>query len=498
MSMSKGPRVLAIGVDAAEPTLVRRMIEGGELPALRRLLGEGSWSRVDSPARIGSGSVWPTFISGTGPHAHGAYGEWCWRPGTMSLVHFSGSGLTPFWTRLIEEGVTVGLLDVPFAPFRGAPTGFEISEWGAHDVLKGRTEVSPPALLDLATRETGPHPFSLEHVDAAGPGDHAGLTKMSSACLTGARMRGTLARRLVRETRPDLAVLVFTEIHHLSHYLWQTIAPEDPLFARPAFRQARPVAPTLRELFCEVDAQIGELVAEAPDASVFVFSLHGMRAAPGVVDLLRPLLLETGWARLSGWATQSWVARARALVAAAKRQAPPALKRLYYRKISRTAAFRLAQSTMLPPYDWTRTRAFSLPTDQHGWLRVNLVGREAQGIVPLREYEETCRRLEGMLLDLATPDGRPLVSDVIRTAPRMEDALTLSIPDLVVHWHDAAFDPPVGVKGMTLESRPVGMKLTGQHALEGFLIARSRQAVAETVLDEDLHRLFEAALRRDS
>jgi len=493
--MSNGSRVLAIGIDAAEPTLVRGMLDAGELPVLRRLLAEGSWSRIESAARIGSGAVWPTFASGTGPTAHGIYGEWSWRPATMSVERYAGSRLLPFWIPLIEQGVTVGLLDVPLMPFRGVSTGFEVTEWGPHDVLVGRTDVSPESLVDLATRQMGPHPFALEHIDAAGADDHAGLTRMSSACITGARMRGTLARRLLRETRPDLALLVFTEVHHLAHYLWQTIAPDDPLYARPAFHQGPPVTPGLRELFRQIDVQIGELVAEAPGASVFVFSLHGMRPARGVVDLLRPLLRETGWARLSSWATQSWDARARSLVAAAKRRAPAALKRLYHRNVSRATAFRVAQSTMLPEYDWTRTRAFALPTDQHGWVRVNLAGRETQGIVPLRQYDTTCRQLEDLLRDLTTPDGRALVSDVIRTAPRTEDALRLGVPDLVLHWHDAALDSPVRIKGLTLESHPVGVKYTAQHALGGFLIARNGEAVAETVRDEDLHVLFEAALR---
>jgi predicted AlkP superfamily phosphohydrolase/phosphomutase len=470
------------------------MIDAGELPALRRLLGEGAWSRVASPAHIGSGAVWPTFITGTGPLAHGVYGEWIWQPATMSVTRFDGRQLRPFWTPLAREGRTVGLLDVPFAPFVGASTGFEVSEWGPHDVVTGRTEFAPKERLERTLREAGPHPFALEHLDATGPDDHAGLATMSAAALAGARSRGALAHRLIEETHPDLALVVFTEIHHLAHYLWHTVEPENPLFATDACRRARAVDPSLRDLYREVDAQIGTLVAAAPDAAVFVFSHHGMRATHGVPALLGPCLIEAGWARLADLGTQTWSTRARSLLAAAKRHAPPALKHLYYRTMPRAVVSRVAQPTMLPPYDWAHTRAFALPTDQHGWVRVNLAGREAHGIVPMREYDETCRRLMHMLGDLATRDGRPLVRDVIRPAPGPEDALALGLPDLVVHWHDAALDAPVAVRGMTLESFPVGLKFTGQHALDGFLIARDRRASVETVSGQDLHRLFVEAL----
>jgi predicted AlkP superfamily phosphohydrolase/phosphomutase len=494
MSAAERPRVLAIGIDAAEPSAVRPMIERGELPALQRLLGTGSWSRVDSPAHIGSGTVWPTFFTGTPPQAHGLYGEWCWEPATMDVRRVSGRHLTPFWRPLIQEGWTVGVLDVPFAPFLGSRTGFEVCEWGAHDMVEGRVDASPAPVSDVVTREVEPHPFAVEVLDASGPGDHGALTTLAAACLRGVRARGALARRLIREVRPELALVVFTEIHHLAHYLWHTLAPEDPLYDTEAFRRARPVTPTLLDLFRGVDEQIGELVAEAPGAQVFVFSLHGMRPARGVTTVLGSVLCETGWARPAGWATQGWDARARTLMAAVKRRTPAALKKVYYRTLPRAATYRLAQQTMLGAYDWAHTRAFALPTDQHGWVRLNLAGREARGVVPLHEYDESCRRLEGMLRALATDDGRPLVRDVIRTASRDRDAQTLRLPDIVVHWEDAALASPLRVKGMGFESHPTGAKYVGQHALDGFLVAPGRRSPGERVSGQDLHRLFTAAL----
>jgi len=64
MSTANGANVLAIGIDAAESTLVRQLIEQDELPALKSLLADGRWLRVQSPAHIGSGAVWPTFMTG--------------------------------------------------------------------------------------------------------------------------------------------------------------------------------------------------------------------------------------------------------------------------------------------------------------------------------------------------------------------------------------------------------------------------------------------------
>jgi predicted AlkP superfamily phosphohydrolase/phosphomutase len=497
MEQSNSTRVLAIGLDAAEPSLVRHLIEQGEMPALKRLQERGALKRVESPAHIGSGAVWPTFITGRDPHEHGIYGEWAWQPETMSIKRYSGRNLMPFWETLAREGLTVGVLDVPFAPIVGLSTGFEVSEWGAHDAIEGRMEVSPASLCDLIS-QTRPHPFQPENIDASGPDDYERLARMSAACLDGVKLRGELASRLLLETQPHLAVVVFTEIHHAAHYFWHAIAPAHPIYADDRFRNLRDTDPALLDIYREVDKQIARLVETAgEEAQVMVFSLHGMQPTFGIPAILAPLLLETGWARLADWSSKSLRARAFSLFAAMKRRAPSPLKKLYYKSLSRATTFQLAQTTMMPSYDWSRTRAFSLPTDQHGWIRLNLIGREALGIVPPQQYEETCRELRQMLLDLQTEDGKPLVRDCLITSRRLEEALAQPLPDLIIYYNDAAFGPRLKIKGMSLEAEAMGQKFTGQHAPEGFLLAAGGQEIisdAPVVSAKDLHKLIVTSL----
>lgn len=498
MNSDNQRRVLAIGIDAAEPALIRQFIERGELPALKGLLDQGTWSAVTSPSDIGSGAVWPTFITGTDPGRHGIYGEWRWQPATMSLSRFnSSSGLTPFWAELQQRGLNVGVLDVPFAPTIGLTKGFEISEWGAHDVLEGRT-VAQPSTISGIMKETGLHPFSSGHPDAAGPEDEQALAKLSAACLAGVKMRGELAARLMSETHTRLSIIVFTELHTASHYLWHTIAPEHPFYNGNGRRKAGAVAPAMLDILREIDRQVARLVETAgADATVLIFSLHGMRPTRGIPAILDPLLDEWGFARRSDWSAQSWPDRARSMFAAAKRRTPGPLKKLYYGAMSQTVTRRLAQTTMLPAYDWSRTRAFSLPTDQHGWIRLNVAGREGEGIVRPEQYDETCGHLSDLLRALTTSDGRPIVRHIIQPSREAGGAPPRQLPDLVVHWHDAAFDDPVLTDQPSTRSHPTGMKFTGQHAPEGFCLmkgASNGHAAAATVAAKDLHLLLTAAL----
>lgn len=485
MSRHNGGRVLAIGLDATEPALIRRLIGQDEMPALKSLLAEGRWMRVQSPAHIGSGTVWPTFMTGKEPSAHGVYGEWCWQPETMSLFRFDGRNLKPFWKTLSEKGISVGVLDPPFARFVGVTEGFEIIDWGAHDSLEGRVQAGPKEVADFLARQSEPHPFSSARPYNASANDSKELARLTSQCLKGVKLRGSLGKALLTRTRPDFALIVFPEIHHSAHHLWHPCG-FDPV-------DAVGVKPLLKGICSEVDRQIAILTeAAGSDHTVLVFSLHGMRPTAGVAAFLQPLLCEKGFARLADWKTQSWAERARSLIAAVKRHTPEALKKLYYNALTPNATKYLARPTMLPAYDWARTRAFSLPTDQHGWIRINLQGREREGIVSPEHYDDTCRQLEELMRSLSGEDGRSLVRQVIRTAANSEEARSSRLPDLVVHWADSAFATSSRIKGSEVKIQTIGKKFTGQHAPEGFCILSGRSDLYDTgdLLVKDMHLLI--------
>src|SRR5262245_1081969 len=209
MSRSERPRVVAVGIDAAEPSLVRGMVDRGQLPALRALLDQGVWGRVRSPADIGSGAVWPTFMTGSSPASHGVYGDWVWRPDAMCVDRVTWDHLKPFWGAWSDQGRSATVIDVPFAPVSGRPRCVEVADWGAHDILGGHLQVSPLSLEPLIREAGGVHPFVAETVDTTGPDDLEGAARVRARCVAGAQQRGRLAARLLAATTPDVLVVVF-------------------------------------------------------------------------------------------------------------------------------------------------------------------------------------------------------------------------------------------------------------------------------------------------
>jgi len=413
----------------------------------------------------------------------------------MSVSRYNGRHLRPFWTLPGLQSIRIGVFDVPFALPVGIPDGFEVSEWWAHDMTDAGLQAGPKEILALVKKAPA-HPLSANRFVNTTPNNKGNLLELSAACVEGVRLRGGLARTLIRETKPRLSLMVFPEIHHASHQMWHTVKPHHPLYKAGELNKGRALEP-LKDIYREVDEQIAGLIEVAgSDATVIVFALHGMRPALGFPAFLAPLLCELGFSRLASWRSQSWTKRALSLFSAMKRHTPEELKVLYYRLTPTVLTHKLARPTMLPAYDWATTRAFSLPTDQYGWIRVNLIGREAEGIVPLNQYDETCLQLEELLRGLVSDDGQPLVQKVLRTAASAESALRNPLPDLVVHWHDAAFAWPVRIKDSKVRVEPVSKKSTGQHALEGFCIYRGAKApeLGEVVAAKDLGRLITESL----
>jgi predicted AlkP superfamily phosphohydrolase/phosphomutase len=105
--------------------------------------------------------------------------------------------------------------------------------------------------------------------------------------------------------------------------------------------------------------------------------------------------------------------------------------------------------------------AFALPSFYDGRIRINLQGRERDGMVHPSRYGETCRGLETMLRECRDPrTGEPVVGSFERAATRDPLALTGSEADVLVVWRGvvtAIEHPRLGLIG------PVPLRRTGGH-----------------------------------
>jgi hypothetical protein len=70
-------------------------------------------------------------------------------------------------------------------------------------------------------------------------------------------MRGSLARRLISQTSPELSVIVFPEVHHAGHQLWHTVAHDHPIYFGPG-HNGESFEGLLKRVHRAIDEQIGD------------------------------------------------------------------------------------------------------------------------------------------------------------------------------------------------------------------------------------------------
>ncbi len=475
-------RVLLIGLDAGDPLLVERWTEEGVLPNLARLKAAGAYGRLQSSARYLSGSPWPTFYTGRPPSSHGIYHDFQWRHEHMGYARPSWDWLPniPFW-RQLEDEVRVVAYDVPMALGCQSASGIEITGWAGHDSLTAARS-HPPDLLDQIRAKFGEWPMEAEGYGRSSPSE---LLDLRRRLLQDIDRSKELAKWLL-ERDWDLGLVVFGALHRGGHRLWDRSSLRGSLDGQDgaAFDGA------LRDLYQACDRAVGELVAASPDATVMVFSVHGMMANTSRSDLLDGMLTR--------------VLRGRD----AELPKPGRMRRLgealplgFRRRLTRALplpvqAFLMTRWTA-GGIDWSNTPAFTLRADLQGYVRINLAGREAEGIVSSAAYGELCERLEqGLRSFRDAQTGEPFLTDVRRASDVFMDAdRTTRLPDLLVLWDETPAASHSAVEseryGRVERSTPgrIPNARSGNHRPEGFLVAQGDGISAGSRIRADAHIL---------
>jgi predicted AlkP superfamily phosphohydrolase/phosphomutase len=132
--------------------------------------------------------------------------------------------------------------------------------------------------------------------------------------------------------------------------------------------------------------------------------------------------------------------------------------------------------------NWEHTPAFSMMADVQGWIRINLKGREAKGIVePGREYEALCQQIvQGLKTFVDADSGQPLVKEIIYSRDVYSGRRLDWLPDLILNWVDtpahemrAAYSPLYGtIPWPTPGRNPEGR--SGNHGAIGMLLVSGK------------------------
>jgi predicted AlkP superfamily phosphohydrolase/phosphomutase len=157
-----GRRVIVLGVDGMDPSLVESFCARGLMPNTRRLMEMGSFSRLGTSNPPQSPVAWSDFITGAPPPVHGIFDFVHRDAATMTpylstsrvfppdstlnigklRLPLSGGGVTllrrgtPFWNSLLDKRIPVTMVKLPvdFPPPAEHQYGLFLSGLGTPDI----------------------------------------------------------------------------------------------------------------------------------------------------------------------------------------------------------------------------------------------------------------------------------------------------------------------------------------------------------------------------
>ncbi|MGQ4649270.1 alkaline phosphatase family protein [Lyngbya aestuarii] len=473
--------VIAIGLDGADPVLIENWMSQGHLKNLCRLRQQGAYGRLTNAECYQTETPWTTFLTGCLPHQTGYWTPIKFQEGTYNLKLIGAYNFQehpPFY--LLGENYRVAVFDILQA---------HLGELVNKDaVLRGSNSFSPrlsyfypeQLLTHLASQ---PEELSAFPEEQGVWWDQVYLTRLQQSLNTSINRRAAHCRDLLRQQKWDLFLTSFSETYSAIKNFWFLSQPEHPLYHHHRLESF--TGDPMLAVFESVDRAIAKILAEVPkNAYVLVFSVNG--SGSNNTDLPSMLFLPEFLYRFSfpgksmlpnssqgtaplppvsslqktSWQAAIWrqMYDPNPLKYWLRRWGPDKLNQSLNqlckpvelagseknRSLSwcETQGFLSGQPAMWYRPFWPEMKAFALPSCSEGYIRINLQGREPEGIVKPSEYEALCEEITQHLHHLKNGrTGTPVVKKVLRTRkyatechPKLPDA------DLVVIWQEVTGD----------------------------------------------------------
>lgn len=384
--------------------ITRQLMAAGRLPHLSALASRGAWGPLRSTTPPVTPCAWSTIMTGKNPGKHGIFD---FLAGTAADPVASRRRATTIWTKLSGAGWRVGTFNVPTTYPPQPLSGFQVAGFDAPAF--GPSMAWPERAYDALWAAVGDYevfPTSIltPEGDPTAVGQHADLPLLGT-------------RALLSRFPCDLYMVSFQVVDWVQH---ARLGTEAPAGAGGLLDLDGRVA----ECYALVDARVGSLLEEwtTDHTTVAVVSDHGGASVDCLVNLER-LFLDAGLmayeANKGGghrWRLRRL--RTRAMLAAwdvAKRALPGVARRLQplaLRVRGRAATYQNSLAV-----DWSRSVA--VPSGSFGQIRLNIRGRDPNGVLEPDEAPRLRQRICDLLGALKDPRTGERVYERVAAAEKL-------------------------------------------------------------------------------
>ena len=429
-------RVFIVGWDGATFDLIEPWVAEGKLPNIAEVLRNGAHGELRSTLPPMTFPAWSSFMTGKNPAKHGIYDFTRQRPGTYDLEFVNGGQrkAASFWKLLSDAGRKVISISVPctYPPEKvdGVMlSGFDAAGLGGSSSKLDARGMHPPQMYDELEGAVGGHPIGSFPVAEINAGDPEAAVKK---ILDVIGRKAATAKYLLQKYDWDCAMILFGESDGAGHHFWKYCDGRSPQFTP----EPTSMRDSILRVYQALDRELGELKQLLPmDTTLLMMSDHGFGGVSSTALFPNCWLREQGMLQFRGGASR-WASRR---LDSLKLRAVATLPNVVQKFLSRFARKQLGGIEARVRYgiiDWAGTKAYFEENPYYPCVRINLKGRQPQGVVESGEEYETLRtelikRLDGW----RHPEtGERIVEKAYRreevySGPQLDDA-----PDIVVHW----------------------------------------------------------------
>jgi predicted AlkP superfamily phosphohydrolase/phosphomutase len=442
-------RLLFIGLDAGDATLIEQWCQAGLLPNIAQMRTRGMWTRMRTTAEIVHVSAWPSIFTGAPPDAHGLYHAYVMQPGQQSPVrpHPERSPVPFLWQLLSDQGKRCIIMDAfltcPLQHFNGT----QIVEWGSWTWFCEPT-ILPVALKKEMQKKFGPYPAeNHSKVGMMPPPDPHGFHQRLMA---GVAKKAQVVKWLMEREEWDLFLVVFGESHPAGHYFWHF---HDPSYITHLHEETETLQWALRDVYVALDKAVGDILQSVDDnTTVFLVSGDGMGPNYSGSHILNDLLVRmglfnnrqdgdqhagNGQAHSPGHVPEAKVR----VLSTIRHMIPPRVRyAIAMALLPRRVREKLSLHWKTADISWQHTRAFLIENANEGYVRLNLKGREPQGVVePGKEYTDLCEEIYQTVKSMINPaNGKLVAHTVYKTDEIYHGPCRDHMPDIIINWNDEA------------------------------------------------------------
>lgn len=282
-------RLLIIGLEATDLSLLERHTGEGRLPAISALRVHGRLKTLAASARATDAALWASFQYASEIGEHGRYHDILrLESGRFGLAVQDEQEREAIWDELSRHGMRVAVFDLPKSRAPRPINGIHLTDWLVH----GRTFPCPlsyPATLaeEVVNRFGEPPPSRCDRT--CEELTDAQIVETLGHLRNSVSIKRAAALFYLGRERWDCFLVNFKEMHCCSHGYWNLIDPGHPAHDRArALRLGDPSA----ELLQDIDRAVGDLVAAAgPNSEVIVFSTSDFQANGSAYHLLPQIVL---------------------------------------------------------------------------------------------------------------------------------------------------------------------------------------------------------------